>query len=244
MSDALYLAELNGADLGGTVRLEGPEARHAIASKRTQVGERLLLSDGAGRAVRGEVIEVEKSCLTLRVDEVLTEPLCRHHWVAMQGLAKGDRSELAVEMMTEMGVDEVMAWQASRSIVRWNDDRTGKGVAKWRATAREATKQSRRFTIPTINAVTTKDIWSRITTAALAIVLHEDATDDLSEVTIPSAGEILFIIGPEGGITPAELEAFIDAGAKSVCISDGVLRTSTAGVVALAQLQALSRARA
>lgn len=242
MSDALYLAELNGVGVGDVVRLEGSEARHAIASKRTRVGERLLLADGAGRAVRGEVVEVGRTSLALAVQEVVAEAAHRQHWVAVQGLAKGDRSELAVEMMTELGIDEIMAWQASRSIVRWNDDRSEKGLAKWRATAREATKQSRRFTIPTVNFATTKDIWGRITTAALAVVLHEEAELDLTELAVPEVGEMVFIIGPEGGITETELAAFVDAGAKPVRISDGVLRTSTAGVVALAQLQALSKA--
>mgnify|MGYP000996178598 CR=1 FL=1 len=239
MSDALFLARFDQVRIGGIVEVTGDEARHAVVVKRTTPGEGVLLADGAGRAVRGRVVAAEKNRLALEVTEILASPPRAHRFVVAQALAKGDRSELAVEIMTELGVDEILAWQASRSIVRWQGERGVKSLGRWTATAREATKQSRRFRIPEVSAVTTTRVVERIEAAELALVLHESAEKTLSRVKLPEAGEILLIVGPEGGISPEELERFRGAGAVPVRISDGVLRTSTAGAIAIGQLTVL-----
>ena len=239
MSDALFLARFDQVRIGGIVEVTGDEARHAVVVKRTRPGESVLLADGAGRAVRGRVVAAEKNRLALEVTEILASPSRAHRFVVAQALAKGDRSELAVEIMTELGVDEILAWQASRSIVRWQGERGAKSLGRWAATAREATKQSRRFRIPEVSAADTSRVAERIGAAELALVLHESAEKTLSRVNLPDAGEILLIVGPEGGISPDELERFQQAGAVPVRISDGVLRTSTAGAIAIGQLPVL-----
>lgn len=241
MTDPLFLAELTGAEPGSLVAVTGDEGRHAAVVKRIQNGEQVLLADGAGAAVRGTVVEVDKHGITVRVQDLLASARQAHRWVGVQALAKGDRSDLAVETMTELGVDEVVAWQAARSIVRWSGDKATKGLAKWQSTAREAAKQSRRFRVPQVTTATTRQLCQRISAADLALVLHEAAEQDLADVELPAAGEVLFVVGPEGGITPDELAAFQQAGARAVLVSDAVLRTSTAGVVALAQLQLMAR---
>ena len=239
MSDALFLARFDQVRIGGIVEVTGDEARHAVVVKRTRPGESVLLADGAGRAVRGRVVAAEKNRLALEVTELLASPPRAHRFVVAQALTKGDRSELAVEIMTELGVDEILAWQASRSIVRWQGERGEKSLGRWAATAREATKQSRRFRIPEVSAADTSRVAERIGAAELALVLHESAEKTLSRVNLPDAGEILLIVGPEGGISPDELERFQQAGAVPVRISDGVLRTSTAGAIAIGQLTVL-----
>ncbi len=242
MSDALFLADLGERPVvGGTVTVSGDEARHAVAVRRVQVGESVLVADGEGRAVRGVVSSVAKSEMVLDVVEVLSTPSRAHRFIAVQALAKGDRSELAVETMTELGVDEIIAWQASRSIVRWQGERGAKSLAKWQSSAREAAKQSRRFRVPEVTSGSTRQVAARLEGFGCVLVLHEDATLHLADVELPEEGSVAIVIGPEGGISPEELAVFDAIGAHRVLISDGVLRTSTAGAVALGQLDVLTR---
>ena len=170
------------------------------------------------------------------MSQTLTEPPSRGvRFIAVQALAKGDRAELAVEMLTELGIDEIVPWSASRSVVRWTGDRVDRALARWRATAREAAKQSRRLRMSRVaDPVSTRELVALVGTVGLALVLHEDATESLATIELPGAGTVLMVIGPEGGITPDELGDLTAAGARAVSVSDGVLRTSTAGTVALA----------
>ena len=240
MTDPLFLSE----DLpdptppvGATLELAGDEGRHAAVVRRIGPGESVLVGDGHGRGVRAVVLAAAKSGLQLRVEEHLSAPEPALEVVAVQALAKGDRSELAVEMLTEMGVGQIWPWQASRSIVRWTAERGDKALARWRSTAREAAKQSRRLRVPEVApALSTNRLVAEIERADLALVLHEDAAVPLRDVALPEQGRVLFVVGPEGGIAPEELERFTAAGARTVLLSDAVLRTSTAGVVALAGL--------
>ena len=244
MTDPLFLDGLDDPQVGDEVELAGDEGRHAAVVRRIKVGERIVVSDGAGVGVRGEVTAVTKTSVTLRVDEVLHAPEPPLRYVAAQALAKGDRAELAVEVLTELGIDEIVPWQASRSIVRWVPERAERHLLRWRSTAREATKQSRRLRVPIVGMpMTTRELALRIQQTALTLVLHEGAEMPLADVEFPAEGEVLIIVGPEGGIAGEELAEFEAAGGRSVTLSDGVLRTSTAGVVALAQVQALAARR-
>ncbi len=222
---------------GALLELGGDEGRHAAVVRRIGAGETVLVSDGKGRGVRATVVSASKAGLRLEVVETLTPPAPPLRLVAVQALAKGDRSELAVEMLTEVGVAEIWPWQASRSIVRWSAERGDKALTRWRTTAREATKQSRRLRVPEVRPVlSTAQLVAALADADLALVLHEDATTPLREVALPAAGTVVLVVGPEGGISADELERFAVAGARPVLVSDGVLRTSTAGVVAAAGL--------
>lgn len=241
MTDPLFLAPLEAPEVGAEVTLAGDEGHHAAQVRRIKPGEAIWISDGNGTAVRGPVSRVEKGEVVVRVEEVVREPERPVRYVAVQALPKGDRAELAVEMLTELGIDEIVPWQAERSIVRWSPDRVERGLTRWRVTAREAAKQCRRFRVPTVSMpMTTAELALRIGETALTVVCHESATEWLSSLEPPASGEVMFVIGPEGGLTDTELEAFTAAGGRSVLIADAVLRTSTAGVVALAQLQALA----
>ena len=235
---------LAGRGVGDTVVLDGPEGRHAATVRRTRVGEHLLLTDGAGLRVEGEVVAVGPGTLDLRVLAVARDPEPSPRLVLVQALAKHDRDDQAVEAATECGVDEVVPWQASRSVVQWRGERGEKAWRKWDALLVAATKQSRRTRRPVLApTATTGDLALRVGAAAAAYVLHEDARMPLATVTLPDAGDVVLVVGPEGGVSPDELATLEGAGAVAVRLGSTVLRSSSAGPAALAVLSAASRWR-
>jgi 16S rRNA (uracil1498-N3)-methyltransferase len=155
----------------------------------------------------------------------------------VQALPKGERAELAVEVMTELGVDEIVPWSASRSVTQWHGSRGDKALDKWRRTAREAAKQSRRPWVPTVAPLaSTAEVAALIRAAAGTLVLHESASIPLVGAELPVEGDLLVVVGPEGGVAEDELTRFAIAGAVAVRMGEPVLRTSTAGAAALAAL--------
>jgi 16S rRNA (uracil1498-N3)-methyltransferase len=185
-----------------------------------------------------------RDVLHVQVHSVEIDPEPTPRLVVVQALPKGDRGELAVETMTEVGVDVVVPWAAARCVTRWRDARGAKALAKWRTSALAAAKQSRRAWFPEVtDLASTADVSALLTTGSAAVVLHEEATEPLARLDVPSAGDVVVVVGPEGGLTPEELTAFRDAGATAYRLGDTVLRTSTAGTAALAVLLARTRWR-
>jgi 16S rRNA (uracil1498-N3)-methyltransferase len=222
-----------------TLHLGGDEGRHAARVKRIGVGETVLVGDGHGCVAHCTVTAVDADGLELQVSERLVVPSPAPRIVVVQALPKGERAEFAVEMLTELGVDEIVPWQSARAIVRWDGPRGERSLERWRRAAREATKQSRRAWLPSIApAASTADITSRIRDAACALVLHEDATASLVAAPVPGHGGVVVVVGPEGGVAPDEVAAFEAAGAVAVRLGAEVLRTSTAGPAAVAALSA------
>ncbi|NLE97446.1 MAG: 16S rRNA (uracil(1498)-N(3))-methyltransferase [Propionibacterium sp.] len=234
MTAALFLAEFDDVEVGRQLRVDGDEARHAQV-KRIAVGETVLLANGRGLGAEGVVVAIDKGSFEVRVERVLRDAP-RRHVTAVQALAKGDRALLAVQMLTEVGASRIVAWQSDRSIVRWTGERGDKALAKWEATARESAKQARRLTVPGVGFATTKQLAETLGEVDTVLVLHEDAEAHIRDVEL-GTGSVAVVIGPEGGIAPAELAALEAAGATSVRVSEHVLRTSTAGAVALGQLE-------
>ncbi len=232
MTPPLFLVgELSEAD---RFVLDGEEGRHAARVRRLRAGELLLVGDGRGGVLDCVVRSAGGDELTLEVTGRRTVPPPEPRLVVVQALAKGDRAELAVETMTELGVDEIVPWAATRSVVRWDGARGEKALERWRRTAREAAKQSRRPWIPAVaRPASTADVAARL---AGGLVLHEDAAESLAAVPLPAGPELVVVVGPEGGLTPDELDAFGAAGARTVRMGAPVLRTSTAGPAALAAL--------
>jgi 16S rRNA (uracil1498-N3)-methyltransferase len=235
---------LAGVRAGGSVVLDGPEGRHAATVRRIGVGESVLLSDGRGTRATAEVLAAGKAELELTVTAVEEDPEPALRLVLVQALAKADRDDQAIESATELGVDEVVPWQAVRSIVVWRGDRASKALRKWESVVTAAAKQSRRSRVPVVaEPVGQGALVERIRGSALALVLHEDATTPLAGQTLPDSGDVLVVVGPEGGISPEELAAFEEAGAVPVRLGSTVLRSSSAGPAALAVLSAASRWR-
>lgn len=218
--------------------------QHAVQVVRIGVGERVLLSDGAGRRAAAEIVSAEKAELTARLLDVESIPEPSPRFVLVQALAKAGRDEQAVEAATELGVDEVVPWQAARSIVQWRDDKERKSRSRWEALVTAAAKQSRRSRVPTVARLARGGaLCDRVVTAALTLVLHEEGAEPLAGVDLPASGDVVVVVGPEGGITSEELAALTGAGGTVVRLGQEVLRSSTAGPAALAVLSAVSRWR-
>jgi 16S rRNA (uracil1498-N3)-methyltransferase len=205
---------------------------------RLRVGEAVVLVDGDGRRGSGTVAAVVgKDVVEVDLARVEEEPRPQPWLVVVQALPKGDRGETAVETMTEVGVDEVVPWAASRCVTRWREGRADKALARWRATAAAAAKQSRRARFPVVaEPVTTAAVAAGLAGAAAGLLLHEAASAPLSAFVPPPAGEVVLVVGPEGGLSPEELSAFEAAGAAAYRLGPTVLRTSTAGTAALSVL--------
>lgn len=251
---------------GDTYLLDGLEGRHAGVVQRRGVGERIDVVDGAGLRLTCRVTAVQASEVTLEVVSVEREPSDGVSLVLVQALAKGDRDELAIEAATEAGVDAVLPWQAERSVVVWRGDRAAKSRARWVATVRAATKQARRAALPGVgDVVDAKGLAARtaqvVAAGGTVLVLHEEATLPIAQAVLPGlpalgAGaqgpaaqtpedsatgsdaprEILVVVGPEGGISERECTLLTESGATLVRLGPHVLRTSTAGPIAVALL--------
>jgi 16S rRNA (uracil1498-N3)-methyltransferase len=220
-----------------TVVLSGAEGRHAATVRRIRPGERVDVTDGAGQVAECVVTAATPGRLELRVEGRRAEPRPEPAIVVVQAIPKGARGELAVEMMTEVGVDVIAPWAASRSIPTWQGARGDKALARWRDTAREAAKQARRAWIPDVlPPAETAGVAGMIQRAARAVVLEPDASLRLADVKMPTSGSVVVVAGPEGGISAAESAAFGAAGAVSARLGPSVLRASTAGAVAAALL--------
>jgi 16S rRNA (uracil1498-N3)-methyltransferase len=232
-----WVPSLAGVRPGDTVVVEGDEAHHAVAVRRMRDGEGLVLTDGIGHRVAGTVTESAKRRLGVVVAEVETVPEPSPAVTVVQALPKGDRGELAAEMLTEVGVARIVPWAASRSVAVWRGERAAKSLARWRVTTREAAKQARRAWFPVVTEqATTDEVVALLSDADLAVVLHEAAQTSLATLQVPETGSVVIVVGPEGGLTDEEMSAFAAAGGHGVRLGAEVLRTSTAGVAAAAAL--------
>ncbi len=224
---------------GPSLLLTGDEGRHAATVRRLRPGEQVDVVDGLGARAVCTVTAVRRDEVELAVVEHVAEAAVPPRLVLVQALAKGDRGELAVELATEVGVDEVVPWAAERCVVRWEGARGDKALQRWRATAREAGKQSRRARFPVVAPVaTTAQVAELVRRAGAAFALHESAEAPLASAPVPHEGDVVLVVGPEGGLSDREVEVFAGAGALPVRLGRSVLRTSTAGAVAAAVISA------
>ncbi|SEM38218.1 16S rRNA (uracil(1498)-N(3))-methyltransferase [Rhodococcus maanshanensis] len=232
-------------EVGAVAVLDGKEGRHAATVRRIRVGERLVLSDGRGAVADAVVVEVGKDRLDLEVTARDTVPAAVPAVTLVQALPKAERSELAVELATEAGIDAIVPWQSARCVARWEGPKADKGVAKWRAVAAAAAKQSRRAHIPEVldlhrTPAVVERVARSVADGGVVAVLHESATTALAELPLSQAAEVLLVVGPEGGLDDAEVDALTAAGAVAVRLGPTVLRTSTAGAVALGAIGVLT----
>ncbi len=171
--------------------------------------------------------------LDLVVLDRRTEPRPEPQIAVLQAIPKGDRGELAVELLTEVGTDVIVPWAADRCVAVWRGDRAARSHARWSSAAEQAAKQARRAWFPEVTAqADLPAAVRRVEEAALAIVLDPDGSESIATVGLPGSGEIVLVVGPEGGVTPTETGALLGAGAVATRLGPTVLRASSAGVVA------------
>ena len=234
MLSLFFVADLP-TTVGSAYEFEGDDAGHAIRVLRTQIGESLALSNGLGAWSIVEVIAIAKKSMTVRVTTTGYEEVLPVEFTVAQALTKGDRIKESIELNTAGGADVILLWAATRSIGKATPDL----MQKLAVTAREASKQSRRNRIPFVMGVLdAKKIAAEIPNYDLAIVLHESASNKLSDVVTAGAKKVLVIIGPEGGLTDEELALFDGAGAQVAHMGRPVFRSAHAGMAALSGLNA------
>lgn len=251
MAAAVFLVDPSpgGYAVGETIELTGAEGRHAATVRRLGVGDRFVVTDGAGAYAEVTVTAAAKDRLTARIDAAGERPRPHPTVTVVQALPKSDRGEQTVDALTEAGADRIVPWQAARCVARWRTgaaDKSAKALERWRARAREAGKQARRLHLPQITelydtAALTTEI-ARVRADGGAVwVLHESATDPLPAALAgigADATEVMVVVGPEGGIGGEELGRLTAAGATAVRLGPQVLRTALAGALALAVIGA------
>ncbi|BAC18998.1 RNA methyltransferase, RsmE family [Corynebacterium efficiens YS-314] len=238
MSLPVFISDTVAA-AGEHVTVTGPEGRHAVTVKRITPGERVMLIDGHGTARTCQVTAVSgRDRMDVVVESVEEIPPPDPRVTIVQAIPKSERSELTVDLLTQAGADRIVAWQSQRTIAKWAG-KEAKSLTKWQAAAEAAAKQSRRATIPeVVGVVDTAGVDKLIEEADLAIILHEEASQPFRELNF--TGDVVVIIGPEGGVSPEEIHRFTAAGAHTVKLGPEVLRTASAGMVALAAIGVLS----
>ncbi len=237
MVEPLFKYELPVA-AGQTVLLEGEEGHHAASVRRMRVGEAIALTNGHSTHARGVVSAVSPKSLEVKVESVVTLEALKPRFSLVQALAKGDRDELAVQAATELGVYSVIPWQSERSVSKWEGPKVAKSVARWQSISEEASKQSLRPLFATVQSpLSSKELAKLISDSdAEWMILDPTASESIALVEASQTSEFFLVVGAEGGISEHELQLFEAAGAKRVHLGAGILRTSTAGMAALAFL--------
>ncbi|GAC57172.1 hypothetical protein GOHSU_16_01300 [Gordonia hirsuta DSM 44140 = NBRC 16056] len=231
---------------GESVTVTGPEGRHAVTVTRIKAGAPVILGDGRGTRADGTVTGIDgKDRFTVRAGRVEFQARPTPLVTVVQALPKSDRADLAVDLMTEAGVDEIVPWQAARSIARWSGSRAAKGVDKWRTVAATAAKQARRPWIPQVHELSTtigvRDLCARVhADGGVVALLHEEGAVPFRSIDFTEAAEVVLVIGPEGGLTDEEIADLTALGGRSVVLGPEVLRTAAAGAVALGALGAVT----
>ena len=225
---------------GTTVRLDGPEGRHAATVMRLRTGEPVELVDGRGRRGVGVVEAAQRDALDVRIDAVREDPAPALQCIVVQALLKGEHGELAIDQLTQVGVDRIVPWASQHALV--GSDRQAKVLSRLRQHVVSAGKQARLSRFPEVADVASTDAVAALVAAVdVAIVLHESATTPLDAIALPVAGSVLLVVGPEGGLSESERATLAEAGAHEALLGPSVLRGSLAGSVAAGIVLARTR---
>ncbi len=226
--------------LDDAVFVTGEDGHHLQRVRRLRAGEGVTAADGSGAWRAYVVARIAQGALSLAADgAVHREPVLAPSLAVAFALSKGPKPETVVSGLTELGVDLILPFRSSRSVVRWEGDRVPTATARLRRVAREAAMQCRRSRLPEIAEPVD------VPTLALhpGVVLGDPAGVPVGEIGPPAEGEWLAVVGPEGGLDAAEREQLTGGeGATKVAVGPHVLRTETAAVALAAVLATRRRA--
>ena len=222
--------------------LTGEDARHIAGSLRMQPGERLTLSDGAGLTLHCEIESVEKTAVTVRVcgrEPCASESSCAV--TLFQCLPKGDKMDGIVQKSVELGAVRIVPVLSSRCVSRPEGAALEKKRRRWQQIALEAAKQSGRGMVPEVAPVCRwEQAVAMLSSLQHKLLLYEEQRGSALAQVPASAVEVGLLVGPEGGISPQEVDCCRKAGILCVGLGPRILRTETAGPAAIAVLQYLT----
>lgn len=221
---------------GETVVLPSEDAHHALRSLRLRPGDEFTSSDGRGTVVRCRVVRAEHLLMEGEVVARSREERPPPALAVLLAPPKGDRLTWGVQKLAEVGTDEVILIEATRSVRRWERGRGERVAARMDAVAREAAKQSRRRILPRVGGpLGWDDALDQALAAGTVVLLWEEATEGLTRM-LPTAppDRLALVVGPEGGIPEEDARAAEARGAILASLGPALLRTETAAVVAAA----------
>ncbi len=227
--------------VGAELPLPAQASEHATRVLRLVAGDPVTLFNGDGCDYPSSILVTGKREVTVRVESRLLlhneSPL---PLTLAQGVARGEKMDLIVQKATELGVIRIVPLLTERSEVKLDASRAEKRLAHWRAVAASACEQSGRACVPEITPATPLPAWldSLAEDGALRLALLPRATCSSRELRFPAAGGLL-VVGPEGGLGERDIGVLTAAGFDGLRLGPRILRTETAGMAALAALQAL-----
>lgn len=247
MSLPVFLSEFATAPSSGEVMvIRGAEAKH-IQVRRLRVGTQVEITNGRDDLILGTLMHIDSREVHIRIDHSSRSDRPTPHVTVIQALPKSDRAELAVDLMVESGVDCIIPWSARNCVAKWQG-KEEKARMKWENASREAAKQARRAWIPPVQKLhSTAEVVAHIHSAVAADgvvgMLHEEETQSFRKFAeqAAKAPTVTFIVGPEGGIAPEEVDQFAAAGALPIVLGPTVLRTALAGSAAINALGPLTQ---
>lgn len=227
---------------GESTVIDGELCRHISMVLRLKAGEKIRLADGQGREAVATIGSIDREGVHLTIGEVVFVQTGSIYpsITIFQGLPKGEKLELILQKCTELGVDGIVPFVASRSIVRLDGEKLEKRVARWEKIAREAARQSGRGDLPRVDFAPDMAAALAMGSHELRLLLWEGESEQGLKGVVersPRPGSIAVIIGPEGGLTPEEAAMAVAAGYQPVTLGKRILRTETAGLAVAAILQ-------
>ncbi len=222
----------------GELEVSGDEHHYLGRVRRARIGDAVEIVDGSGRRAAARIESITDVATRFQVSEpeaIVSKP---PHVRALVPLIKGDRMDVCIEKLVEVGIDSIIVWPAARSVVRLDDARREGRLAKYRTAVQAAARQCGRAQVPEVTHA--NDLAAAIASLPPGDRIVLDPAAD-APLVVGNSSEITIASGPEGGLTAEELEHLVAAGFVAVGLGPRVLRAETAPTIAVALIRHTSR---